>query len=274
MRISSVVRIAVLAGAAAAASGCNDNSIAYVPAPPIAIITGAQNYAPLDIATFDGSLSHVDDGTLVAWQWAIVQRPQGSTSTITVVPGDPTKTRFVVDISGDYEIQLTVTDTRGISASTVYPFAAVPWQTVHIETIWDTAGTDLDVHLVSDTESGSFFQKPFDCYFDNTNPDWGEQGNTLDDPAIDIDDVDGYGPEYVSLQQPLDGHVYHVYVHYYDDHGMGSSTATVRIYLNGQLRFEGIQALAGTGDGWDVATISWPSGGVTPSGTTFQYMPQ
>lgn len=274
MRIFVQIQIAVFAAAAFAIAGCNDATITYVPKPPVAIITGPQNFAPLDSAVFDGSQSYVEDGQIVDWTWAIVQRPQGSTSAIAPAAADPKKADFKLDISGEYEVQLTVTDQRGIKATAVYPFHAVPWQTVHIELVWDTPSTDLDIHMVSDTEGGTFFQKPFDCYFDNTNPEWGDTTSLLDNPSIDIDDVDGYGPENVSLQQPLDGHNYHVFVHYYDDHNVGSSTATVRIYLNGQLRFEGIQALAGTGDGWDVATIGWPAGSVTPAGTIFQYFPQ
>lgn len=258
--------------AAIALAGCNDSPVTWAPKPPIAIIHGASNYSPLDVATFDGSDSYVPDGTLVGWDWEIVDRPDGSTAEPAPHAGDPKKVDFAVDVAGDYTIRLTVTDARGMTGSTDFPFAAVPWQTVHVELTWDTAGTDLDLHMVSDTEGGTFFQKPFDCYFDNTNPDWGDAGILADDPSIDRDDVDGYGPEVVSLEQPLDGHTYHLYVHVYDDHGLGSSNATVRVYLNGELRYEAVQPMAGVGDGWDVATIEWPEGKVVPINSEFQFL--
>ena len=267
------IPLALVIGVALGASACNDGPINYVPVPPVAIITGPQSFAPLDTATFDGSQSYVKDGTIEAWAWTITQRPGGSTAQPAPHPADPSKVDFFVDVSGDYTIHLVVTDNRGMTAQTDYSFSAVPWQTMQLEMTWDTDGTDVDLHLVDDTAGGNFFAKPYDCYFANTNPDWGQAGETDDNPNIDRDDTDGYGPEDTSLEVPLDGHVYHVYAHYYADNGVGSTNATVRIYLNGQLKFEGIQALAGTGDGWDVATITWPEGLVKPTGTMFEFSP-
>jgi len=261
------------ATAAILLSGCNNSGVAFKPIAPTAVITGPALYRPLDTAQFDGSSSYVKDNTIAGYAWSIVGRPSGSISQPVVDPGNPAKVSLWLDFAGDYVIELKVTDQRGMTGVADYPFQAVPWQALHVELGWDKADTDLDVHLVSDDEGGNFFAKPFDCYFDNTNPDWGTPGVTADDPAIDIDDVDGFGPENVSLEQPLDGHHYHVLVHYYDDHGHGSTNATVRIYLNGELRYEGIQALAHKDVGWDVARISWPAGAIDGVGTAFEYTP-
>jgi len=271
MHVHRALSIVLLAAATAA---CNDTTLAEKPEPPVAVITGAVSYAPLDEAFFDGSESTSQERTtIVAWEWAIVGRPNGSTSQIVPDPADPRRASFFIDLAGDYVVALTVTDDRGMSGTTELPFSAVPWQKLHVSLVWNTPGTDLDLHLVSEGEGGAFWTEPYDCFFLNTNPDWGVAGERADDPSIDIDDVDGHGPENANLNQPLDGKRYHVYVHYYDDYGQGASTATVRIYLNGELRYEGIKVLDGTGAAWDVATIDWPEGAVSDVGTSFAYTP-
>ncbi len=270
MRLHRTIAVLFLAGATAA---CNDPTLSDKPEPPVAVITGPASYAPLDNALFDGSLSHSQEGTtIVEWRWAITARPNGSTSQVSSA-GDPRRAHFFIDLAGDYVIALTVKDDRGLEGTAELPFSAVPWQKMHIALVWNTPATDLDLHLVSEGEGGAFFTEPFDCYFLNTNPDWGLPGETADDPAIDIDDVDGYGPENANLNQPLHGKRYHVYAHYYDDFGAGASTATVRIYLNGELKYEGIKVLDGKDATWDVATIDWPEGKITDIGGSFAYPP-
>lgn len=270
MRLS---RLAVLFVAATSAA-CNDTRLADKPEPPIAVITGPVTYAPLDDAVFDGSLSTAQQGaTLVSWHWSISARPNGSHSQVEADPADQRRARFFIDLAGDYVLTLTVVDDRGLEGTADLPFSAVPWQKVHVSLVWDTDGTDLDLHLVSEGEGGAFFEEPYDCFFLNTNPDWGIVGETADDPSIDIDDVDGHGPENANLNQPLDGKRYHVFAHYYDDYGVGATTATVRIFLNGELKYEGIKTLDGTGAAWDVATIDWPEGAISDVGTGFAYTP-
>jgi uncharacterized protein YfaP (DUF2135 family) len=74
---------------------------------------------------------------------------------------------------------------------------------------WDSAGTDLDLHIVT--------------------PDGGHAwyGNRVlkDGSAIDVDVTTGYGPEIFSSAAPAKG-MYHVYVNYYGS-GADSSALTV-----------------------------------------------
>src|SRR3970282_1412005 len=98
-------------------------------------------------------------------------------------------------------MSLEVTDGRGLTGSAEMAFAAVPWTAMHVSLVWDQAKTDLDIHLVSEGEGASSSVEPFDCYFQNTDPDWGVAGESADDPWIDLDDVDGFGPENVNLNQ-------------------------------------------------------------------------
>lgn len=74
---------------------------------------------------------------------------------------------------------------------------------------WDSAGTDLDLHVVT--------------------PDGGHAwyGNRVlkDGGALDVDVTTGYGPEIFSSTAPVKGN-YHVYVNYY---GSGENTAVLTV---------------------------------------------
>ena len=74
---------------------------------------------------------------------------------------------------------------------------------------WDSAGTDLDLHVVT--------------------PDGGHAwyGNRVlkDGGALDVDVTTGYGPEIFSSAAPLKGN-YHVYVNYY---GSGENTSVLTV---------------------------------------------
>jgi hypothetical protein len=154
-----------------------------------------------------------------------------------------------------------------------------------VELVWDTpgdpdqsdsgpeAGSDVDLHLAhpmadvgqdldGDGRPDPWFDQPYDTFWFNPHPDWGEADPQEDDPYLDRDDTDGAGAEVISLRQPEDGATYRVGVHYWSDHGYGPSAATVRIYVNSQLVFEGTANLVHH-DLWEVATLDWPSGAVT-----------
>ena len=53
-------------------------------------------------------------------------------------------------------------------------------------------------------------------------------------------------------------------MHYWKDHGYGHSFATVRVYIYGLLVAESDSVELENWDMWDVFTIEWPSGKVTP----------
>ena len=266
-KIRQLVALGVVALVGGA--GCNDSQLAPSPIAtdaPIAVIDGQADYSPLDTAVFDGSASHdPDGGELASFDWEVIAKPAGSNASIQYI--DDSHVEFFVDFAGDYTIQLTVTDDEGDTGSTTFDFSAVPWQAIHVELAWDVPTSDVDLHLVNVTEGGAFYVSPKDCYYANMNPDWGTAG-ALGDPSLDIDDVDGYGPENINVDQPENGKQYRVYVHYFSDDGVGSTNATIRIYLSGTLQFEQIRNI--TDDlVWDVATIDWPTGQITEIGTTF-----
>jgi hypothetical protein len=54
-------------------------------------------------------------------------------------------------------------------------------------------------------------------------------------------------------------------VHYWNDHGYGSSVATIRIYIWGQLIYEEGDVALSPLDMWEVGSIHWPQGEVVPA---------
>ena len=198
--------------------------------------------------------------------------------------------QFEVNVAGQYTFSLTVEDETG--AKSCEPATAnvlvIPSQTIHIELLWDTpldpdqtdegpeAGSDLDLHFAhayasgpdvdGDGEPEPWFDQPFDCFWFNPSPEWGSfTSGTEDNPSLDRDDEDGAGPENLNFNLPESGVTYTVGVHYWNDHGYGDSTATIRIYIGSEVTYEK-DLLMKEKDMWEVATIEWPSGEVTPIG--------
>ncbi len=125
---------------------------------------------------------------------------------------------------------------------------------------WNTNHTDLDLHLIRPSSRGnpydSMFESDADCYFANKSPDWNAQGVSMDNPFLDQDDVDGYGPETINLEETSPG-AYDVFVHYYSDAGNGSSTPTVEIHIAGQLAGTFNRPNFSCNQVWHVGTINW-----------------
>jgi hypothetical protein len=140
-----------------------------------------------------------------------------------------------------------------------------------IKLSWDTDSTDVDSHLIQ--PGGSFFDCATDCHFGNPSPDWGIAGDWKDDPFLDVDDVDGFGPEHTNISVPQPG-IYKFVVHYYDDTFEDSSSAStnaiVEVFNLGQKIGEfGPVNLDQTNRNWDVFEIEWPSLNITELGNTY-----
>ena len=137
---------------------------------------------------------------------------------------------------------------------------------LHIKLNWDTDLTDVDLHLLA--PNGQLWTCEGDCFFSNGNPNWGDQASALDDPFLDLDDVDGYGPENINLEAPING-VYKVWVHYWNDHGGDSPEAEIEVFNFGQSmgRF-GPSPLSTINEVWEVAEIEFPGFIVTPINQT------
>jgi hypothetical protein len=135
---------------------------------------------------------------------------------------------------------------------------------------WDTENTDLDVHLLH--PSGNWDSSPFDCYWLNREPNWGNPNSREDDPRMVQDDVDGFGPERILLNNP-ENLTYRVGVFYFSDHGPGASRATIQIFA-GDVELQIEDKLLTDRQFWDVATIEWgPRPSITPVDNVFNGFP-
>lgn len=268
---------------------------------PVAAVTESRlDVLPLEIITLDGSASSDMDGPSgmpVSYEWVVVSRPEGSTAQPVerffnpLRPADggepdnnstPTA-QFFVDLAGEYVFNLVVMDDLGFAApSNTCPqqeatiiVNSLPDEDIHVELTWttpgdpnetDTEGTDVDLHF-RHPNAQRWNQSPYDCYFANPNPDWGPTG-PIGNPSLDIDDVNGAGPENINLNDPeftdqttIPG-PYLVGVHYYQSGGLftadyGASEATIRIYLGGSLAGTYTRVLDVTDNFWEVVGVIW-----------------
>ncbi len=266
------------------------------------VVEAEMNVLPLDIVQLDGSAS-VDedgpDGRPVSWTWVVISRPEGSTAQPVERFFDPARpadggpedaaqtptASFFVDLAGVYEIELRVTDAGGLTApSDACParaarirITATPEEGLHVQLVWHTPGdadetdgegSDVDLHLLH-PQGRAWSVAPLDCYYANSEPDWGPNGEA-GNPSLDIDDVNGAGPENINLDDPEDtnalGGFYRVGVHYFRAENFvgggtwGPSEATVRIFAGGNLIGEFTRVLMAMNHFWLVASVHWEDG--------------
>jgi hypothetical protein len=237
--------------------------------PPVArcAVTPAEPYRPQQRVTLDGSQSSDPDGQALLYTWTITRRPSGSTSE----PATPSQARtdYLLDLAGEYTATLTVSDGQATSTCSI-SLTVVPAQRLHIELTWEADNGDLDVQL---TRTNSV---PLGAYFDTTTQQrscwWNNCKTTLSWGArLDVDDVDGYGPENINiLQSPATGE-YDIGVHGYCDQSSDADSpkpmnARVRVYCGGQLVAEepsssSWRRLPNPGDFWRVGTVRWTGAG-------------
>jgi len=128
---------------------------------------------------------------------------------------------------------------------------------------WDTDNSDLDLHLASG--DATLFEEPLDVNFCNPSADWGEPGEAVDDPALLVDDLIGFGPEVITIEAPAEG-AYRVRVHFFAAAPETPAGATVYVYLDGEL-VHAASAELSKNDVWDVGEIRFPEGAFATTGT-------
>ena len=243
---------------------------------------------PLDRITLRGGESFdPEGGTIARYEWTLVSRPTDSAAFLERPSGEADNELWL-DLAGDYVVELDVIDSEGEAACEPARLTlhAVSDEDIHVQLVWDTPndsnqndafGTDVDLHLLH--PNGHWNDAPWDCFWSNKVPDWGmprgfgANDGYADDPSLDIDDIDGWGPENINLDNPESGIDYEVGVHYYSDDGMGISYATVRIYIGGTLFAEYPRQRLSHNQVWHVATIEWPGGLVRAHGQVYDYFP-
>lgn len=223
---------------------------------------------------------------VVAWAWEVAQ-PEGSVSLF--VPSATVASPLLeVDVAGLYALTVHMRTASGASHEAHLMVAVVPDSALHVELLWHTPGdgdesntgmdsngnslgSDVDLHLARTSPAAidggvppAWFSENDDAYWLNPNPAWDDTWHGPNNPHLDRDDTDGAGPENMNLDviDPTD--CYAIGVHYWDDWGYGASTATVRVYIMGELAYE-TDALLVNHDLWLVGWLCSEEAVVTAS---------
>jgi hypothetical protein len=234
---------------------------------------------PLATIQLDGRQSSDPDGQSLSYAWRIASAPAGNTATIT----NPNSARpsLFAQLAGDYRICLTVTDTSICTSNEAcITMRVVPTSRIHVQLTWDKDDADVDLHFMLSSIANFFdygsngtqadCSKANDCFFVCKVPEWGGQGAT-DNPRLDIDNYGGFGPENVNLDAPFNT-TFPIAVHYWcDKRGpnytatgfTGATTATVRLYVDGQLVQTWERSLTRR-QRWHVADLVWNSANNPP----------
>jgi hypothetical protein len=171
-----------------------------------------------------------DNGEIVRWRWSLDSQPPGSAVKPMFPEGD--SFTFKPDLAGDYRFTLEITDDEALSARCTFSVRAAAEEGLRVEMFWETGDTDMDIHLLSPVARRWFDEESHqDCFYSNctvTPPNWSNPATDADDPHLDLDDTDGFGPENVNVDRPAAG-VYRVGVHAYSGYG----NVTVRLYCGG-----------------------------------------
>lgn len=240
-------------------ASCETTVIAE-PTPPDAICPGVIETRPLATVTLEGS--GVDDGTIVASGWSLRSQPMGSDSD-PPSPADSARATFRPQLAGEFTLELFVRDDDGNVATCTTLVRAIATEGLRVEVFWNTDGTDMDTHLMR--PGGTTWFSEEDCFYGNCQRGsltW-PPGGTEDDPSLDIDDTDGFGPENINIESPVDG-TYRVAI----DAFSGAANTTVRIYCGGSTTdprqtFGPVFIDSGPNDLWRVADVTISGAGCT-----------
>lgn len=136
---------------------------------------------------------------------------------------------------------------------------------LHFQLTWNGASSDLDLHLMQiDAEPFSDTQ---DCYYANCksqfNPlDWPPTG-PANNPVMDIDDTNGYGPENINMSNAESGR-YSAAVHVFSwGQDVAPVSATLRIYNDSEMVYASTRDVELCGGFYYFADLTVSAGGQT-----------
>ena len=202
-------------------------SVIAEPSAPTVTCPARLTVAPLELSHITASA--VDDGTIVEWNWQLISVPPGSV-TEGPEPTNTASTELTTDVAGEYELQVTATDDTGMSATCHSVVAATNINGLRVEMFWDVGNSDMDLHLLNPLAT-DWNESNNECYWSNCAGgsvlNWGTNLRE-DNPHLDLDNTEGFGPENVNIFRPAPG-TYRIGVHNWD-HRNGVPSVTVTIY--------------------------------------------
>jgi hypothetical protein len=177
------------------------------------------------------------------WRWTVIAPPNSATDGAT----NPTAPRTDVffDVSGQYQISLTVTDEKGDVYGCSW-VVTVSGSGLRVEMRWDTFGrVDMDLHMHRPDRTTDFCTDD-DCYYANCinrrlawgyaeSPgiECGRPGLTCNNPRLDIDNISGFDPENINIDNPRNGETFRIMAHKFS--GGALTHPVMSIYCGGTL---------------------------------------
>ena len=258
---------------------------------PVTTSTEPDKVAPQCTVHLFGEESYSPNGQVVEWHWS-ADTPLGETSQFIPSATFPNPI-FETNVAGIYVFKLTVLDELGLESPlpATHEIVVLPCCFgFTVELTWETPGAPgvddsgpgamaaQDLHLLhpdaagedidADSVPDGWFDPLFDCFWFNPNPkSWGPGFCGLDDGPHLFEGgygIQGHETIHYCMAAP---HLFRVGVHYWDDHGLGPSLATVRVYACDSLLWETADVELQPLDLWEVCTIGWSVGKVVPTTT-------
>ncbi len=121
---------------------------------------------------------------------------------------------------------------------------------------WNTDKTDIDLHLSPDDGTTH-------CYYGNL---------FAGDMVLDYDDVNGYGPEHITVDKVTGTKTYKIRVYYYADHNDSDTTTATTAYItaavNGETKISDSHSMTSesTTSSWTTGSHVWEVGELEVSG--------
>ncbi len=123
--------------------------------------------------------------------------------------------RQLVAGPGQNSIMAEAVENGKIYTDSVEFFSNAPPKPLKIILMWDTDGTDVDLHVIEPNGE--------ECYYGHRSTSTGG--------SLDVDITNGYGPEIYTRSTPLKGN-YTIKVHYYSDNGYPQTMLTVYLVVD------------------------------------------
>ena len=239
--------------------GSGDEDAASCVSPPTVNCTADQTLDVLASATLVGTDSNAP--ARPRGRGTLEQSPSGATSR----PGSSPDELLLDDrLAGLYRARYTVIDDARQAVACESTVTNLISDVFRVELLWNVTvpeqadPSDVDLHLLH--PNATVWGDNLDCHWANGFPNWDGPDQT-DDPRLDIDDVEGRGPENINILNPVHGEPYRVGVHYFFEDGFGASQVEVRIFCGGNLAASFGPVRMGQDDLWRVADVTFDADG-------------
>ncbi len=202
--------------------------------------------------------------------WSLFRQPTDSKSEL--------ENRFTaepqlwLDQLGDYEIILNMNDLNDkqrCEPSTV-KIRVAPREPIYIQLTWNTptipnptpdTSPDLDLYYFH-SNAQSWNDDTWAVYWSRKTQTWDSGKATLETENLDPSSPWGPVTEVVTHTNPADGS-YRIGVHYAPTGDRGPTNATIRIYIQGQLKYSLPDQQMTKNQLWHIGDLHWPSGTLT-----------